>query len=307
MTMKTAVHNEPSPGRGRLELLCHTASMHDGDAKLTPPTIESQESSDSLKSSQDDEQVKTLPALSAEPVSPSSFPRIIVTTQSKGTTKWAPRSFVDLKNNRKPSLVPQSPNQKSKMVPLPLHLPLLQGKLQQGLLTSTEPVEHVFSGPTPESAPTFHPQVSKSQHAYKTLISENVQLKIELGDAKKEIAKLKKEMNRANCNISELRSLSGGNKISEIPLVDMIEIMQEYGSEVSGQSFQKRKEDPQPASIVRQFRRWNPDFLKYFCRKNGKWIPKLGKAGELQRRQLKREALRAHRRNPPQGPQERIR
>ena len=116
-----------------------------------------------------------------------------------------------------------------------------------------------------ESEKISSPQsVSKSHQCHKHLIRENVQLKIELGDAKKEIAKLKKEMNRANCNISELRSLSGGNKISEIPLADMIEIMQEYGSEVSGQSFQKRKEDPQPASIVRQFRRWNPDFLKYF-------------------------------------------
>jgi hypothetical protein len=141
---------------------------------------------------------------------------------------------------------------------------------------------------------------SSQPTSFKQLIGENVRLKIELGEAKKEIARLKKEMNKANYNINELRSMSG-NKISEIPLADMIQIMQEYGSEVSGQSFQRRKDDPQPASIVRQFRRWNPDFLKYFFKKNGKWVPKLGKAGELQRRRQKREALRAHRRNPPGG------
>jgi hypothetical protein len=135
---------------------------------------------------------------------------------------------------------------------------------------------------------------------------ENVQLKIELGEAKKEIACLKKEIARNSCNIRELRSFSAGNKISEIPLADMIEIMKEYGSEISSQSFQKRKEDPQPASIVRQFRRWNPEFLNFFNCKDGKWVPKLGKAGELKRRKKKREALRAHRRNPPSPKEVRV-
>jgi hypothetical protein len=132
------------------------------------------------------------------------------------------------------------------------------------------------------------------------LIRENVDLKIELGEARKKINVLLNELNRSSCNIRELRLLSEGNKISDIPVADMIEIMKEYGSEVSNKKFlQARKENPQPASIVRQFRRWNPNFFQYFDRQNGIWIPKLGKAEELQRRQRIRNVLRHHRQNPP--------
>lgn len=293
--METSEHHELSEGRGPLELLCHTAMMQGDNPTTSEPMVEIEPlSAPCTETSQIDDLLKPLPALSSEPGSPSNFPCVFVSSRAKATSKWAPPSFVALKKKKKPSVVPQSPTLRISMDPGSLHLPLLQAKLEEGLLDSSR--SEMISSPQSRI---------KSYPCPKQLIRENVQLKIELGDAKKEIAKLKKEMNRANCNISELRSLSGGNKISEIPLADMIEIMQEYGSEVSGQSFQKRKEDPQPASIVRQFRRWNPDFLKYFCRKNGKWIPKLGKAGELQRRQLKREALKAHRRNPPQGPPER--
>jgi hypothetical protein len=57
---------------------------------------------------------------------------------------------------------------------------------------------------------------------------------------------------------------------------DMIRIMQEYGSEVSNQTLPKRKDDIKKASIVRQFRRWNPEFFRYFIHVNGEWVPKLG-------------------------------
>jgi hypothetical protein len=295
--MKASGHNQLTPGTGRLELLCQTAIMQGGERGELSQMIETQTSAVSLPSSNEGDNAKPLPALSSEPGSPSSFPRIIVTSKSKDISNWVPPSFVALKNGKQQSGVPQVPGVKTSRVPGSLHPPIV----------GTKRLEHGFSDArkSSQASTPISLQGGKRDCSYKDLIRENVQLKIELGDAKKEIAKLKKEMSRANCNISELRSLSGGNKISEIPLADMIDIMQEYGSEVSGQSFQKRKEEPQPASIVRQFRRWNPDFLKYFCRKNGKWVPKLGKAGELQRRQMKREALKEHRRNPPQVSQER--
>lgn len=60
--------------------------------------------------------------------------------------------------------------------------------------------------------------------------------------------------------------------------------MHEYGSEVSENAVPPRRDNVQKASVVRQFRRWNPNFLEYFIHKGGKWIPKLGKRGELERR-----------------------
>lgn len=72
----------------------------------------------------------------------------------------------------------------------------------------------------------------------------------------------------------------------------MIRIMQEYGSEVSNQTLPKRKKDIKKASIVRQFRRWNPEFFRYFIHLNGEWVPKLGKDGELKRRMEKRRLIK---------------
>ena len=72
----------------------------------------------------------------------------------------------------------------------------------------------------------------------------------------------------------------------------MIRIMQEYGSEVSNQTLPKRKKDIKKASIVRQFRRWNPEFFRYFIHLNGEWVPKLGKEGELKRRMEKRRLIK---------------
>lgn len=71
----------------------------------------------------------------------------------------------------------------------------------------------------------------------------------------------------------------------------MIEIMHVYGSEVSDTAMPPRKSHVQKASVVRQFRRWNPNFLEYFEHRNGHWVPKLGKEAELARRkQSRREA-----------------
>ena len=80
---------------------------------------------------------------------------------------------------------------------------------------------------------------------------------------------------------------------------DMIRIMQEYGSEVSNQTLpQQRKQNIKKASIVRQFRRWNPDFFRFFLHHNGEWVPKLGREGELRRRAEKRRLLLIAKQNP---------
>jgi hypothetical protein len=75
----------------------------------------------------------------------------------------------------------------------------------------------------------------------------------------------------------------------------MLALMREYGSEVSETSLPPRKTFVQKASVVRQFRRWNPNFLDYFEYRDGKWHPKLGKEGELKRRQLARREAAASR------------
>jgi hypothetical protein len=72
----------------------------------------------------------------------------------------------------------------------------------------------------------------------------------------------------------------------------MIRIMQEYGSEVSNQTLPQRKQAVKKASIVRQFRRWNPEFFRFFIHVNGEWVPKLGRDGELRRRAEKRRIVK---------------
>jgi hypothetical protein len=72
----------------------------------------------------------------------------------------------------------------------------------------------------------------------------------------------------------------------------MIRIMQDYGSEVSNQTLPKRKDNIKKASIVRQFRRWNPEFFRYFIHVNGEWFPKLGQEGEWKRRVEKRRMMK---------------
>lgn len=105
------------------------------------------------------------------------------------------------------------------------------------------------------------------------------------------VSSLQHRVNYLENQIHELRQLPTG-KISHIPIEDMIRIMQEYGSEVSNQTLpQQRKQSIKKASIVRQFRRWNPNFFRFFLHLNGEWVPKLGKEGELRRRAEKRRLL----------------
>jgi hypothetical protein len=80
----------------------------------------------------------------------------------------------------------------------------------------------------------------------------------------------------------------------------MMRIMQDYGSEVSNQTLPKRRDGIKKASIVRQFRRWNPEFFRYFIHVNGEWVPKLGKEMEMRRREEKRKELKrqANQNNP---------
>lgn len=74
---------------------------------------------------------------------------------------------------------------------------------------------------------------------------------------------------------------------------DMISIMQEYGSEVSDQlTMSAPRKSIKKSSVIRQFRRWNPEFFTYFVHVNGKWVPKLGKEGELRRRNEKRTQIK---------------
>jgi hypothetical protein len=80
---------------------------------------------------------------------------------------------------------------------------------------------------------------------------------------------------------------------------DMLSIMHEYGSEVSDTAMPPRKTFVQKASVVRQFRRWNPTFLEWFEHVNGKWVPKLGKAGEIRRRQEARRSAATQRKKKP--------
>ena len=73
----------------------------------------------------------------------------------------------------------------------------------------------------------------------------------------------------------------------------MIKIMQEYGSEVSNQTMTiKRKTNIKKASIIRQFRRWNPEFFRFFLYMDGEWVPRLGREGELERRAKKRTMMK---------------
>ena len=86
---------------------------------------------------------------------------------------------------------------------------------------------------------------------------------------------------------------------------DMLSIMHDYGSEVSDTAMPPRKSYVQKASVVRQFRRWNPNFLEWFEHVSGKWVPKLGKAAELARRiEARRDAAVTRKKKTPQEEEE---
>jgi hypothetical protein len=79
----------------------------------------------------------------------------------------------------------------------------------------------------------------------------------------------------------------------------MIELMQIYGSEVSDTAMPPRKSCVQKASVIRQFRRWNPNFSDFFEYRNGRWVPKLGKEAEIKRREhSRREAATTKKKQP---------
>jgi len=115
------------------------------------------------------------------------------------------------------------------------------------------------------------------------LQQENAQLREQLGDKDTAIADLQSKVSQLEGKIRDLRQLPTG-KISQIPIEDMLEIMSEYGSEISETAVPPRKGAVQKASVVRQFRRWNPNFFQHFVHRDGKWVPKLGRQGELDRR-----------------------
>jgi hypothetical protein len=187
--------------------------------------------------------------------------------------------------------------------------------LQDTVMTEVHP-----PAPIPVAAAAFVGTKNKKK-LVAIMAQENKALKQQVASKDKEIWKLRKEMTELKNQIQELRQLPTG-KISQIPVEyviyfilvvfildyrffshtscflfcfffvflnnnrDMIEMMQVYGSEVSDSVMPIRKnQNIQKASIVRQFRRWNPNFLEHFHHVHGKWTPKLGHDGELHRRQ----------------------
>jgi hypothetical protein len=67
---------------------------------------------------------------------------------------------------------------------------------------------------------------------------------------------------------------------------DMLAIMEEYGSETTEATLSSRRKaaNVKKSSVVRQFRRWNPNFLEFFSFRQGQWVPNLGREKEIQRR-----------------------
>ena len=133
--MEDSKPNELTKGRGPLELLCHMAMMQGEDKVKSEPMVEIQSSAPRcVESSQTNDLLKPLPALSSEPGSPSSSRCVVVSARAKGASKWAPPSFVPLKQSKKPSIVPQSPTLKVSTDQGSLHLPLLQAKLEENMI-----------------------------------------------------------------------------------------------------------------------------------------------------------------------------
>eukprot|EP00977_Amphora_coffeiformis_P016259 scaffold4976_cov161-Amphora_coffeaeformis.AAC.5 len=126
---------------------------------------------------------------------------------------------------------------------------------------------------------------------WEALREENEVLKAKLREKDLAIRKLTQERDELQSRVDELRQVPMG-KISQIPIEDMMDLMRTYGSEFSDTVMPPRKTKIQKASVIRQFRRWNPNFLEYFHYIHGKWVPKLGKEGELKRREEVRRQRR---------------
>jgi len=141
------------------------------------------------------------------------------------------------------------------------------------------------------------PQMQQSQHRhqhqqqqqpYEEMARQIRRMQEQLHEKDMVVSSLQHRVNFLENQNHELRQLPTG-KFSHIPVDDMIRIMQEYGSESSNQTLpQQRKNSIKKTSIVRQFRRWNPEFFSFFLHVNGEWVPKLGRDGELRRRAEKR-------------------
>lgn len=127
--------------------------------------------------------------------------------------------------------------------------------------------------------------------SYDSILAQNHHLREQLQERDFLVSSLQQRLNHLENQIIELRQLPTG-KVSHIPIDDMVKIMEEYGSEVSDQTLPMRKEHIKKTSIIRQFRRWNPTFFNYFVHANGEWVPKLGKEGELRRREEKRKMMK---------------
>lgn len=128
---------------------------------------------------------------------------------------------------------------------------------------------------------------------YDSLLTQNHHLSEQLRERDFLVSSLQERVLYLENKIIELRQLPTG-KVSHIPIDDMIKIMEEYGSEVSDQTLPMRKSSIKKTSIIRQFRRWNPTFFNFFMHGNGQWVPKLGKEGELKRREEKRRFMKKH-------------
>lgn len=104
------------------------------------------------------------------------------------------------------------------------------------------------------------------EDASEHLLARNRELQEQLQQKEETILDLLRKVDSLESQIAELKSLPTG-KISQIPVDDMIHIMQEYGSETSDVSFiHNRKANVQKSSIVRQFRRYNPNFFEHVSR-----------------------------------------
>jgi hypothetical protein len=145
------------------------------------------------------------------------------------------------------------------------------------------------TGGNPISSKSFS-QLSPPS-SYDSIIAQNHRLHEQLQERDFQVSSLQQRVNHLENKIIELRQLPTG-KVSHIPIDDMVKIMLDYGSEVSDQTLPMRKEHIKKTSIIRQFRRWNPTFFNYFVHANGEWVPKLGKEGELRRREEKRKMMK---------------
>jgi hypothetical protein len=150
--------------------------------------------------------------------------------------------------------------------------------------------------------------------SYQMLADENAKLRHQVDQKDVSVAYLEAKVRHLERQIGELRDLPTG-KISHIPteyvvslvvymsrgsdhlylhipfalfvlVRDMLAIMGEYGSETTEATLSSRRKaaNVKKSSVVRQFRRWNPNFLEFFSFQHGHWVPKLGREKEIHRR-----------------------